>query len=236
VPDKGFLYIIHQVKGNVSITDQKVVKMSEDLSMAIVELKKDEVGEIVRNRAEEGENPIQILEECRQGMSIVGERFQKGEYFLAELLLSAEIFKAAVAILEPYLVKARPPKPLGKVVLATLRGDIHDLGKNIMATLLQAQGFEVYDLGVDVPPSLVIRKVKEINPEFVGFSALITTAFDSMKEAAEMLAEAGLRDKLKLMVGGGVTTPMVRDYVGADFQTTDAMEGVAYCMKLVGSR
>jgi methanogenic corrinoid protein MtbC1 len=112
-----------------------------------------------------------------------------------------------------------------------LRGDIHDLGKNIVATLLRAQGFEVYDLGVDVDPAVVVKKVKETRPEFVGFSVLITTAFDSMKEAADMLVEAGLRRQLKLMIGGGVTTPMVRDYVGADFQTTDAMEGVAYCMK-----
>ena len=210
--------------------------MSEDLSMALVELKNDKVAEAVKSRAEKGEDPVRILEECRQGMSIVGERFQKGEYFLAELLLSAEIFKGAIAILEPYLAKARPPKPLGKVVLATLRGDIHDLGKNIVATLLRAQDFEVYDLGVDVDPAVVVDKVKETRPEFVGFSALITTAFDSMKEAAEMLAEAGLRDKLKLMVGGGVTTPMVRAYVGADFQTTDAMEGVAYCMKAMGGK
>jgi len=186
--------------------------MSEELSMALVELKRDEVVEAVKSRAE------------------------KGEYFLAELLLSAEIFKGAVAILEPYLAKAHPPKPLGKVVLATLRGDIHDLGKNIVATLLQARGFEVHDLGVDVPPSLVVEKVKEIRPEFVGFSVLITTAFASMKEAAEMLKETGLREQLKLMIGGGVTTPVVREYVGADFQTLDAMEGVAYCMKVVGGK
>jgi methylmalonyl-CoA mutase cobalamin-binding domain/chain len=210
--------------------------MSEGLSKALVELERDEVIKTVKSRAEKGEDPIQILEECRRGMTIVGERFQKGEYFLAELLLSAEIFKGAVAILEPYLAKARPSKPLGKVVLATLRGDIHDLGKNIVATLLQAQGFEVYDLGVDVDPAVVVKKVKETKPEFVGFSALITTTFASMKEAAEMLEEAGLRDQLKLMIGGGVTTPMVKDYVGADFQTTDAMEGVAYCMKVIGGK
>ena len=210
--------------------------MSEGLSKALVELERDEVIKTVKSRAEKGEDPIQILEECRRGMTIVGERFQKGEYFLAELLLSAEIFKGAVAILEPYLAKARPSKPLGKVVLATLRGDIHDLGKNIVATLLRAQGFEVYDLGVDVDPAVGVKKVKETKPEFVGFSALITTAFASMKEAAEMLEEAGLRDQLKLMIGGGVTTPMVKDYVGADFQTTDAMEGVAYCMKVIGGK
>ncbi|GAG02623.1 unnamed protein product, partial [marine sediment metagenome] len=179
--------------------------MSEELSMALVELKRDEAVEIVRSKIDGGEDPLQILEECRWGMTIVGDRFQKGEYFLAELMLSAEIFKGAVAILEPYLGKVRPPKPLGKVVLATMRGDIHDLGKNILATLLKSQGFEVHDLGVDVAPSLVVDKVKETGPDFVGFSVLITTAFDSMKQAAAMLREAGIRERFKLMIGGGVT-------------------------------
>ena len=210
--------------------------MSEELSKALVELESDEVLEAVKSRAERGEDPIHILEECRRGMTMVGDRFQRGEYFLAELLLSAEIFKGAVAILQPYLAKARPSKPLGKVLLATLKGDIHDLGKNIVATLLQAYGFDVHDLGVDVPPSLVVEKVREVRPDFVGFSALITTAFASMKEAAEILQQAGLRDHLKIMIGGGVTTPMTKDYVGADFQTLDAMDGVTYCMKVLGGK
>lgn len=210
--------------------------MSEELSKALVELESDEVLEVVKSRAEKDEDAIHILEECRRGMTMVGDRFQKGEYFLAELLLSAEIFKGAVAILQPYLAKARPSKPLGRVLLATLKGDIHDLGKNIVATLLQAYGFEVHDLGVDVPPSLVVEKVREVRPDFVGFSALITTAFVSMKEAAEILQQAGLRDHLKIMIGGGVTTPMTKDYVGADFQTLDAMEGVTYCVKMLGGK
>jgi len=210
--------------------------MSEELSKALVELESDEVLEVVKSRAEKGEDAIHILEECRRGMTMVGDRFQKGEYFLAELLLSAEIFKGAVAILQPYLAKARPSKPLGKVLLATLKGDIHDLGKNIVATLLQAYGFDVHDLGVDVPPSLVVEKVREVRPDFVGFSALITTAFASMKEAAEILQQAGLRDHLKIMIGGGVTSPMTKDYVGADFLTLDAMEGVTYCMKVLGGK
>jgi methanogenic corrinoid protein MtbC1 len=108
------------------------------------------------------------------------------------------------------------------------------LGKNIVATLLRAQGFEVYDLGVDVAPALVMAKVREIRPQFVGFSVLMTTAFPSMKEAAERLEESGLRSQIKLMVGGGVTTPMVKEYIGADFQTVDAMEGVTYCLKVIG--
>jgi methanogenic corrinoid protein MtbC1 len=114
--------------------------MSEELAMAIVELKRDEALDAVKSRAGKGEDPLQILEECRQGMTIVGDRFQKGEYFLAELMLSAEIFKGVTAILDPHLAKRRPPEPVGKMVLATLKGDIHDLGKNIFATLLKAQG------------------------------------------------------------------------------------------------
>jgi methanogenic corrinoid protein MtbC1 len=101
---------------------------------------------------------------------------------------------------------------------------------------LRAQGFEVHDLGVDVPPAVVVDKVKEVNPEFVGFSALITSAFASMKEASELLVESGLRDRCKLMVGGGVTTPTVKEYIGADFQTLDAMEGLSYCLKEIGEK
>jgi len=200
----------------------------------VIEFEQDAVEEAVRNRAEKGDDPLKILEECRKGMTIVGDRFQKGDYYLAELMLSGAIFKSAMSILQPYLIKARPSKPLGKVTLATLKGDIHDLGKDIVATLLKAHGFEVQDLGVDVPPDRVIENVKETKPDFVGFSALISTAFHSMKNAADMLTEAGLRNQVKLMVGGGVTTPLVRDYVGADFQTTDAMQGVEYCLKASG--
>ena len=207
--------------------------MAEELIAALVDFRKEEVIEAVKSRAERGESPVQILAECRRGMTIVGERFQKGEYFLAELMLSGEIFKEAIAILEPYLAKTSPSKPLGKVVLATLQGDIHDLGKNILATILKSQGFVIHDLGVDVSPNIVIDKVKETTPDFVGFSALITTAFDSMKQTAIMLQEAGLREQFKLMVGGGVTTPAVKEYVGADFQTTDATEGVAYCIEVM---
>jgi methanogenic corrinoid protein MtbC1 len=210
--------------------------MSEDLGMAIVELNRDEALDMVKRRCKKGENPLHLLDECRRGMIIVGERYQKGEYFLSELMMSAELFKGVVEILDPYLAKTRPSKPRGKVLVATLRGDIHYLGKDLFAALCKAQGFEVYNLGVDVAPQLVVDKVKEVKPDFVGFSALITSVFAAMKEASEMLEEAGLRKHFKLMVGGGISTPMVKEYIGADFQTTDAMEGVAYCMKSMGGK
>jgi methanogenic corrinoid protein MtbC1 len=210
--------------------------MSKELALAIAELNREKAVDLVSGRCKKGENPLQILEECRQGMTIVGDRFQKGEYYLSELMLSGDIFREVAVILEPQLAKARPAKPVGKILLATLKGDIHNLGKDLFGALVKTQGFEVYDLGVDVAPALVVAKIKEVKPDFVGFSALITTAFASMKQATTMLEEAGLRKQFKLMVGGGVTTPVVKDYIGADFQTRDAMEGVEYCLKSIGGK
>lgn len=210
--------------------------MSDELSIALVELQRDTVFEIVRQRLACGEEPLRILEACRAGMAVVGERFQAGDYFLAELLLSAEIFKRVAADLEPHLARSRPSAPTGTVVLATMKGDIHDLGKNIFATLLRVQGFVVHDLGVDVPPDRLAASVTQLRPDFVGFSALLTPAFESMKRAADLLAQAGVRDGLQLLIGGGVTTPAVKDYVGADFQSVDATEGVAHCAKVVRER
>jgi methanogenic corrinoid protein MtbC1 len=205
--------------------------MLEDLSIGFVELKRDEVLATVTARVERGDDALEILEDARRAMTVVGDQFQEGTLFLAQMMLAAELFKGVMAILKPSLDLARPPDPLGSVVLATTQGDIHDLGKNIFVTLLEAQGFEVHDLGVDVDPSRLVETVRKVEPDLVGFSALITTAFASMKRTAEIFEEEGLRDGFKLMVGGGVTTPTVRTHVGADFQTTDATEGVAYCLK-----
>jgi methylmalonyl-CoA mutase cobalamin-binding domain/chain len=208
--------------------------MQGELCTAIVELARDDVPAMIDRKLEAGEDPLAILGECREGMTQVGERFQAGDYYLAELLLSGEIFKAAVARLAPHLPAADGDRPVGKVILATMRGDIHDLGKNILATLLRAHAFEVHDLGVNVEPAELVAKVREIRPEFVGLSVLITTAFRSMREACRLLEEAGLRDSLRLMIGGGVTTPELEEWVGADFQTQDAAAGVAYCVERAG--
>ena len=210
--------------------------MTEELSDLILNFKRDAALQTVEKRLGAGEDPLRVLDDCRRGMTLVGGRFQEGDYFLAELILSAEIFKEVTAIIEPRLPRAKPGEARGRVLIGTLQGDIHELGKNIVVTLLRAHGFEVLDLGVDVPPSAVVNKAKEFQPHVVGFSALITTAFQSMKEAVALLEEAGLRDRVKVMIGGGVTTAKVREYVGADFQTTDAIEGVSYCLKSTGGK
>lgn len=198
----------------------------------ILNLERDKVVAEVEKRITNGDNPIAILDACREGMNEVGERFQTGEYFLAELMLSASIFEAAMEILKPELMKARPAEAVGSIVLATLKGDIHDLGKKIFATMLSAHGFEVHDLGVDVDPEELVSKVVEIKPDFVGLSALITTVFANMKAATEMLEREGLRSDFKLLVGGGVTTPLIKDHLNADFQTNNAMDGVVYCLEV----
>ena len=203
---------------------------SRRLQRAIVELERDAVPGLVGARIAAGDDPLAILEDCRDAMASVGARFQAGEYYLSELLISAELFKQATALLEPHLAAARPGTPRARIVLATMRGDIHDLGKNILATLLRAQRFEVHDLGVDVAPEALVAKVRELQPEFVGFSSLITSSFESTRRAIADLGESGLRRGRRILLGGGVTSPQLCEYLGADFQTLDAMAGVDYCL------
>lgn len=211
--------------------------MSAELSRLIVELRREEAEAELRRRTERGDDPVEILAECRRGMAEVGDLFAQGEYYLAELMLSAEILRGLVDGLEPLLkAQNRSATSAGTVLLATPKGDIHDLGKDVFATMLEAHGFEVCDLGVDVPPERIVEEARRIGPDFVGLSALITTSFESMKQTALLLEDAGLRSKLELMVGGGVTGPSVKKHVGADFQTLDAMEGVSYCLDVMRAR
>jgi methanogenic corrinoid protein MtbC1 len=204
--------------------------MPSELSTNIVNLKRDQALEMIQKRAASGEDPMTIIDDCRAGMMIVGERYKKGEFFLAELVLSGQIFKQAFEVLQPYLVQSGPGKELGTVVLATLKGDIHDLGKDIVGTMLEARGFKVHNLGVNVPPQTLVDKVKAVRPDFVGLSVLMTTIFDTMKTAADQLITEGLRDSLKILIGGAVVTSELQAYIGADFHTTDAMAGVQYCV------
>ncbi|MHA2036394.1 MAG: cobalamin B12-binding domain-containing protein [Promethearchaeota archaeon] len=211
--------------------------MSSKLTKNLVELERDQVLSEIKERLSQGEDPMKLFEECKKGMDIVGEKFKKKEYFLAELMLSGDLFREATELIEPFLGEIKTDEDIkGKVMLVTVQGDIHDLGKNIFGTLLKLEGFEVIDLGVDVDPNIVVEKVKELQPDFLGFSALLTITFDPMKNIIDKLNEAGLRDKLRIMVGGGITTPLVKEYIGADFQTIDAMVGVQYCLELIKSK
>jgi len=207
--------------------------MPDNLSYRLADLRRDDVLSEVQRRLDIGQDPQDVLDACRDGMAIVGERFGTGEYFISELVLSAKVFRDAMAIIEPRL-SGTSRRLRSRVLLATPQGDIHDLGKNIFGAMLKGQGFEVCDLGVDVDPGVIVAKVKEYQPEFVGFSALITSAFPGMKRAVNLLEEQGLRKDIKLMVGGGVTNDTVKEYIGADFQTVDASKGIEYCLSVTG--
>ena len=204
--------------------------MSE-LALAIADLKEDDVKKIVQAKINSGVDPMSIVDECRQGMEIVGERYKNKEYFLGELIMSGEIFKEAMAVVEPKLKAGASGKPLAKMVLGTAKGDIHNIGKDIVATLLKAAGFEVYDVGIDAPPEAFINKLKETNATILGISGLLTPSFESMKQTVQAVKDAGLRDKVKIIVGGGIVTEVVCKYVGADAFTDDAPQGVELCKK-----
>ena len=204
-----------------------------ELAEALANLEEDNVNEIVKKRLDAGEDPLSILDECRQGMDIVGERYKAGDYFLSELIVSGEIFKESMKLIEPNLKADQDSSQAAKVVLGTVKGDIHNIGKDIVTILLKGAGFEVYDLGIDVPPQAFVDKLKETGARILGMSGLLTPSFDSMKETVESVKEAGLRDEVKIVIGGGVVTEIVQRHTGADAFTDDGLEGVDICKRFV---
>lgn len=210
--------------------------MSGELAKAIADLEEDEALRLAREKLERGEEPHSILKESRSGMEIVGERFSDGTYFLPELIFSAEILREITEIIKPKLKEGRQTERLGKVIIGTVAGDIHDIGKDIVVFMLDASGFEVYDLGVDVPPGKFIEKIKETNAPVVGLSGFLTLAFDTMKETVDAIKAAGLRDKVHIMIGGGQVDDKIRKYSGADAYGRDAMAAVSLARTWLGGK
>ena len=201
-----------------------------EIPTALAELNEQEAARLVKERLDAGDDPMTILDDLRRGMDIVGERYKAGDYFLSELIVSGEIFKDSMKLVEPHL-KADATASATKIVLGTVKGDIHNIGKDIVAVLLKGAGFEVYDLGIDVPPQAFVDKLKETGAPILGMSGLLTPSFDSMKETIEAIKEAGLRDKVKVVIGGGVVTELVQRHTGADAFTDDGLEGVEICRR-----
>ena len=181
-------------------------------------------------------DPLRVLELCRNAMDLVGKRFEKGEYFLPELVLAGEMLDNIGAIAKP-LIKQKPgevPKKLAKVLIGTVHGDLHDIGKNIVTFMLDINGFEVKDIGIDVPVKTFIEEISAFQPDVVGLSGFLTLAFDSMKETIEAIKDAGMRDKLKIMIGGGQVDETVLNYTGADAFGTNAVDAVSLCKTWMG--
>lgn len=188
---------------------------------------------------EDGVNPLRVLELCRAAMDIVGKRFEEGEYFLPELVLAGEMLETIGAIAKPLIKEAggEQAKKLGKVLIGTVHGDLHDIGKNIVCFMLDINGFEVKDIGIDVPVRNFIEEIDAFQPDIVGLSGFLTLAFDSMKETIEAFEKAGMRDKFKfkVMIGGGQIDETVRAYTGADAFGVNAVEAVNLCRNWMGA-
>lgn len=199
--------------------------MMERLIKALAELDEDQVLDIVRKELAGGTEALSILQACQQGMTEVGDRFEKSEYFVSDLMMSGEIFKQVGVILEPGL-KSATLVSAGAVVVGTVQGDIHDIGKDIVVNMLKSANLDVTDLGVDVPPAQFVDALKETNASVLGMSGLLTLAFDSMRETVSLIDEAGLRDKVRIMIGGGPVDGGVCKIVGADDWGADAQAAV----------
>ena len=203
---------------------------------AIVNLDIDNIGRLCEEAVRAGVPAYEVvMEGMARGMEVVGEKYERNEYFLAELIMAGETMKEGMKVLEPYL-KAGELKKIGKVVIGTVRGDLHDIGKNIVATLLSAAGFDVIDLGVDVPPEKFVEAVKENSPDIVGMSALLTTTMVEMEDIIKELKKAGLRDKVKVIIGGAPITREYAEKIGADAAARDAVEGVNICKSWMAKR
>lgn len=209
--------------------------MTDALIQALVEM--DEAGALKEAKAllVGGCDPVKILEACTTAMEAVGKRFESGEYFLPHLMMAGEMLKQVSDAVKPLLKEEQTAAEKGKVLIGTVKGDIHDIGKNIVTFLLEANGFEVRDIGVDQTPASFVEAVLEFKPAVVGLSGLLTLAYDAMKETIQALQDAGLRDRIKIMIGGGQMSDKVKEYTGADAYGPDAMAGVRLCKQWIRS-
>jgi methylmalonyl-CoA mutase cobalamin-binding domain/chain len=201
-----------------------------NLAEALSNLDEDKVYKLVDEKIMEGEPPINIIEECSAGVTVVGERFAKGEYYLTELMFSAEILQQVMKKLK--LDKQERSNSLGTVVIGTVKDDIHDIGKNIVVSMLRSNGFKVIDLGVDVHAKKFVEAIKESGAKVLGLSALLNNTYPQMKNVVEAFIEAGIREQITIVIGGAVCNEKVREYTGADYYARDVIKGVDICKKV----
>jgi methanogenic corrinoid protein MtbC1 len=207
----------------------------ERLINLLADLEEDEVLALVRQRVATGDDPLQIIEDCNEGMRLVGERYERGEFYVSGLIMSGEIFREVVEYVQPMLEQRTNGQSSGRVLVGTVSGDIHDIGKNMVGMLLACHGFTVIDLGVDVPPAEFAAKALEIKPDIVGLSGLITSSFESMRATVTVLRAEADKHRLAfpIVIGGGMIDEQVSRYVGADYWVNDAMSGVRLCQRLM---
>lgn len=208
--------------------------MTESLIHALVEMQEAEALQKAKQLLDEGTDPMNILEACSKAMETVGKRFEQGEYFLPHLIMAGVMLKQISETIKPLIKEEKTEAGRGRVLMGTVRGDIHDIGKNIVIFLLEVNGFEVRDIGIDQPLENFVEAIREFQPGVVGMSGLLTLAFDSMKETVRAIEDAGLREKVRIMIGGAQVTEQVKDYTGADAYGPDALAGVRLVEQWIG--
>jgi len=202
---------------------------------AIMGMDLDGIQGVAQAAMDDGVDPrAAISEGMVPGMVEVGRKFEEGEYYLSELVVAGEVMKDGMKVIEPYLTAGASGERKVRAIMATVEGDYHDIGKNIVVTLLGVQGFDVSDLGMDVPAAQIVEQVRALRPEVVGLSALLSTTMARMGEVIEALKAAGLRDSVKVIIGGTPVTPAFADRIGADHCAVNAIEGVHKCAEWVG--
>lgn len=206
--------------------------MTQKLIDAITEMREADALRITEEMLDSGTSPLDVLEACRNAMEVIGERFEAGDCFVPELILAGEMLTQVSEIIKPRLEEAAASRKLGKVVIGTVEGDIHDIAKDIVAFMLDINGFEVTDLGVDVSPQKFVDAVQETSASIVGLSGFLTLAYDPMKDTVAALKNAGL--DVKIMIGGGQIDEHIREYTGADAYGRDAMAAVALARQWTG--
>jgi methanogenic corrinoid protein MtbC1 len=206
---------------------------SANLIAAVSDLQEEIARDLVRQRLAAGDDPLLIIRDCQEGMRQVGERYERREYFLAGLIMAGEVFSQVMEILQPVVERQVSGQASGCILLGTVKGDIHDLGKNIVNMLLSCHNFAVHDLGVDVAPATFARQAAQMRPNIVGLSGLLTSAYDAMRETVALLRAEGYQGPI--IIGGGQISAEVCQYVGADYWTTDGVAGVELCKRLIAA-
>jgi corrinoid protein of di/trimethylamine methyltransferase len=211
-------------------------ELFQEMAQSIIDGDSDVSAELARRAVDQGINPLEAISEgFVRGVNKVGEDFAKGDAFLPELVMAGEAMKAAVAVLEPELAKRGTERTmLGKVILCTVEGDIHEIGKTLVGTMLSSSGFKVFDMGVDVPVMKVVEKAREVNADIVAMSALLTTTMVHQKDVIEALEDIGIRSKVKVMVGGAPVTKEWVKQIGADGYSEDAIGAIKVAKQLLG--
>ena len=228
--------------GPMPLPDDGSVANRREIQAALIhhvaELNEQAVLALVQERLSDGDDPLSIVEDCQEGMRRVGEQYEQGHYYLAGLIMAGEIFREVMELAQPVIEAQISGEESGRVLLGTVQGDIHDIGKNIQGMLLSCHGFTVYDLGVDVPPAEFLARAKKVKPDIIGLSGLLTSSYDVMRDTITLIRDTPVPElaDLPIIIGGTSINEQVCQYVGADHWVVNSMQGVRLCQRLLADK